>query len=80
MKEESIMAKPDDRSDNVDKIQEHVQNTLENLEESEEYLADHGDEISNQERQAIQNNNENRRQSIPGMRDEIRDEASNQRS
>ncbi|KIL34755.1 hypothetical protein SD71_17035 [Cohnella kolymensis] len=74
------MAKPDDRSDNVEKLQEHVQNTVENIDESEEYLAMRGDEVGSQERQAIIQNNENRRESLEGMRDEIRDEVKNQRS
>jgi len=69
------MPKPDDRSDNVEKLQEMVQNTIDNLEESESYLDEHADEIAPQEREAISENNENRRQSIEGFRSEIRDEA-----
>lgn len=69
------MAKPDDRSDNVEKLQEMVQNTIDNLEESEEYLDEHAEEIAPQEAEAIRENNENRRQSIQGFRSEIRDEA-----
>jgi small acid-soluble spore protein (thioredoxin-like protein) len=75
VKERTPMAKPDDRSDNVEKLQEMVQNTIENLEESEDYLAEYADEITPQEKQSIIRNNENRRRSIPGMRDEIKDEA-----
>lgn len=74
------MAKPDDRSDNVEKIQEHIDNTIENLEESEEYLAAHADDITEKQERAIRNNNENRRESLPGMRDEIRDEATDRHS
>lgn len=69
------MAKPDDRSDNVEKLQEMVQNTIDNLEEAEDYLAEHADEIAPQEREAIEEKNKNRRQSIRGFRNEIRDEA-----
>jgi small acid-soluble spore protein (thioredoxin-like protein) len=69
------MAKPDDRSDNVDKLQEMVQNTIGNLEESEEYLNEFADQLPEQEKQAIHENNENRRASIEGMREEIKDEA-----
>jgi small acid-soluble spore protein (thioredoxin-like protein) len=69
------MAKPDDRSDNVDKLQEMVQNTIGNLEESEEYLNEFADQLPEQEKQAIHDNNENRRASIEGMREEIKDEA-----
>lgn len=32
------MAKPDNREDNVEKLQSMVQNTIDNLEESERYL------------------------------------------
>jgi small acid-soluble spore protein (thioredoxin-like protein) len=69
------MAKPDDRSDNVEKLQEMVQNTIDNLEEAEDYLDEHADEISPQERHAIEEKNENRRRSIRGFRNEIKDEA-----
>lgn len=69
------MAKPDDRSDNVDKLQEAVQNTIDNLEESESYLNEHAEEIAPQERQALSNKNENRRDAISGFRSEIKDEA-----
>lgn len=69
------MAKPDDRSDNVEKISNAVQNTVQNLDESEEYLAEHADELGASERQQLNEKNENRRQSIRNMRSEIRDEA-----
>ena len=69
------LAKPDDRSDNVEKLQEAVQNTIDNLEESESYLNEHAEEIAPQERQALSNKNENRRDAISGFRNEIKDEA-----
>ncbi|MEX2416600.1 MAG: small acid-soluble spore protein Tlp [Paenibacillaceae bacterium] len=72
------MAKPDNRADNVQKQQRNVQNTIENLDESEEYLAEHADEISGQELSNLKNKNGNRRQSIEGLRNEIKDEASDQ--
>ncbi|MFC7394935.1 small acid-soluble spore protein Tlp [Scopulibacillus cellulosilyticus] len=65
--------KPDDRSDNVEKLQENVQNTIENLEEAHETL--HNDDLSEKDRQAILDKNERREQSIAGMREEIKDEA-----
>lgn len=73
------MAKPDDRSDNVEKLQRNVQNTIRNLREAEEYLAEHGDELSPEERRAIRVKNEHRRESIAGMRREIKDEAAHRR-
>lgn len=73
------MAKPDDRSDNVEKLQRNVQNTIRNLREAEEYLAEHGDELSPEERRTIRVKNEHRRESIAGMRREIKDEAAHRR-
>jgi small acid-soluble spore protein (thioredoxin-like protein) len=70
------MAKPDNRADNVDHLQEHVKNTIDNLEEAEGYLDEHADEISSEEINNITNKNENRRESISGFREEIKDEAS----
>ncbi|UOE92200.1 small acid-soluble spore protein Tlp [Alkalihalobacillus sp. LMS39] len=64
--------KPDDRSDNVEKLQEMVQNTIENIEESEETLK-YTD--SDQERQNIEAKNARREDSIQAMRAEIKDEA-----
>ncbi|PYI55903.1 small acid-soluble spore protein Tlp [Paenibacillus flagellatus] len=69
------MAKPDDRSDNVEKLQEMVQDTIGNLEEAESYLDEHADEISATEKSDIEAKNERRRESISGFRSEIRDEA-----
>lgn len=69
------MAKPDDRSDNAEKLQTMVQNTIDNLEEAEDYLDEHAEEISGTEAQAIKEKNENRRESIAGFREEIKDEA-----
>ncbi len=70
------MAKPDDRSDNVDKLQESVQNTIQNLHEAEEYLTEHAEEISETERSVIEGKNKRRAKSIAGQREEIQDEAS----
>jgi small acid-soluble spore protein (thioredoxin-like protein) len=68
------MAKPDDRSDNVAHLQEHVQNTIDNLQESEDYLDEHADEISSEELNNLTDKNQNRRQSISSFREEIKDE------
>lgn len=73
------MAKPDNRADNVQKLQNNVQNTLQNLHEAEEYLAEHADEISSTELNDIIEKNANRRESIAGFREEIKDEAKHQR-
>lgn len=70
------MAKPDNREDNVSHLQEHVQNTIDNLEEAEDYLDEHADEINPSERESIEEKNERRQASIDSFRSEIKDEAS----
>jgi len=64
--------KPDDRRDNVEKIQENINNTIENIEAAEDMLA----RTDNPEqRRQIEEKNERRRKALEGMRKEIRDEA-----
>jgi small acid-soluble spore protein (thioredoxin-like protein) len=67
--------KPDDRSDNVEKLQTMIQNTIENMEEAEESLAFANDDTH---RAQIQAKNERRRESIDAMRSEVKDEAAAQ--
>ncbi|GIQ63215.1 small, acid-soluble spore protein Tlp [Paenibacillus cisolokensis] len=67
--------KPDNREDNVERLQQAVQNTEENLHEAEDYLNEFADEISSGERDAIQAKNERRKNSMQSMKNEIRDEA-----
>jgi len=69
------MAKPDDRSDNVEKLQQLIQDTEENYRETEEYLSKHGDEIDPSEAEQLRAKNARRLQSIEGFREEIRDDA-----
>lgn len=66
--------KPDDRSDNVEKLQDMVQNTIENMEKAEA-TAEFAD---GEQRAQIEAKNERRRESIDAMRSEIKDEASAQ--
>lgn len=72
------MAKPDNRADNVEHLQNHVKNTLQNLEEANDYLSEHADEISSSELNDIKEKNQNRRESIEGFKEEIKDEQNNQ--
>ena len=69
------MAKPDDRSDNVEKLQRLIRETEENYRETEEYLSLHEDEIDASEAEQLRAKNARRLQSIEGFREEIRDEA-----
>lgn len=65
--------KPDDRSDNVENLQSHVQDTIENIEAAHETLQN--EDMSQKQRQQIVEKNKRREESIEGMRDEISDEA-----
>lgn len=70
MSEKSYQSHPDDRSDNVEKLQDMIENTLENIDESEAAMA-----LSTEdEKKMIKQKNENRRTSIDAMRSEIKDE------
>lgn len=69
------MAKPDDRSDNVSKLQEAKQNTLDNMSETEHYLSEHAAEIGSREEQTLERKNEKRREAVAFMESEIQDES-----
>ncbi|WP_027091494.1 small acid-soluble spore protein Tlp [Cohnella thermotolerans] len=69
------MAKPDNRADNARKLRNAADNTLDNLEEAEDYLDEHADEISPQEREAISDKNARRRHSVKRFEEEIEDES-----
>lgn len=64
--------KPDDRSDNVDRLQEQVVNTIENLEEARETLRN--DDLPEDQREMILAKNRRREEAIRAKREEIRDE------
>ncbi|WP_282935468.1 small acid-soluble spore protein Tlp [Paenibacillus sp. RC67] len=70
------MAKPDNRADNAEHLQKSINNTKENLEQTESYLAEHAEEISPQEKQTLQSKNERREQSLNSFREEMKDESS----
>ncbi|WP_394140758.1 small acid-soluble spore protein Tlp [Cytobacillus oceanisediminis] len=61
---------PDDRSDNVEKLQSMIVHTIENMDEAEESM-----KFANAEDLArIEAKNERRRESIASFRSEIKDE------
>lgn len=66
------MAKPDDRKDNVEKLQEMVQDTIQNLEEAHDTLQN--ESLSEEQKQAIIAKNRRREESIQSFRNEIKDE------
>ena len=71
MNNERNRPKPDDRSDNVEKLQDMVQDTLNNIDEAEESL----EFASGQQREQVREKNRRREEAIEGFRDEIEDEA-----
>lgn len=69
------MAKPDNRSDNEVHLQQHIDHTLTNLREAEDYLDEHADEIAADEKQAIEAKNDRRKESIRSFIAEKKDES-----
>ncbi|MGY0691662.1 small acid-soluble spore protein Tlp [Virgibacillus sp. FSP13] len=63
--------KPDDRSDNVEKLQSAVQDTIQNIEDAHETMQF----SSGEEKEKIEAKNKRREEAIKGMRQEIQDEA-----
>ncbi|WP_174613433.1 small acid-soluble spore protein Tlp [Virgibacillus ihumii] len=63
--------KPDDRSDNAEKIENMIHDTLENMDEAEETM----EFSSGQEKEQIKAKNKRRQESVKGMRQEMKDEA-----
>ncbi|WP_067931731.1 small acid-soluble spore protein Tlp [Alicyclobacillus kakegawensis] len=68
------MAKLDDRSDNVEKLQRSIQNTMANLREANDFLKAHGEQMNERDKAALEAKNERRERAIEGFRDEIQDE------
>ncbi|MFZ5591156.1 MAG: small acid-soluble spore protein Tlp [Bacillota bacterium] len=66
------MAKPDDRSDNIRKMQEMIDNTIENMHEAGETL--HNTRLTGEQRAAIEAKNRRREEAIRNFRAEIKDE------
>jgi small acid-soluble spore protein (thioredoxin-like protein) len=64
--------KPDDRRDNVDRIQFNINHTISNYRETEEMISKTDDEKMKKE---LQEKNKRREESLKSMREEIRDEA-----
>lgn len=63
---------PDDRRDNVEKIQANITNTIENIELTKEAIA----ATSNPKmKKALEEKNQRREEALNSMRIEIRDEA-----
>jgi len=61
---------PDDRSDNVEKLQDMIHDTLENIDEAEEHM----EWGSEEEQEQIKAKNKRRKEAVEGFRNEIKDE------
>ncbi|ADG06858.1 hypothetical protein [Kyrpidia tusciae] len=66
--------KPDNRADNSARNMEIARETKENLLEAEDYLAERGDSLSEEERRNIVNKNRRRMESIRAHMEEAMDE------
>ena len=69
--------KPDDRRDNVDRIQHNISNTIENFNLAEESIEITSDPKT---KKTLEAKNERRLDALNGMRAEIRDEAIDKRN
>jgi len=69
------MAKPDNRGDNEAHLQEHIDHTIANLHEAEDYLDEHASEITAEEKQIIKAKNDRRKESIRSFIAEKKDES-----
>ncbi|WP_117169565.1 small acid-soluble spore protein Tlp [Paraliobacillus sediminis] len=65
---------PDNRADNVEKLQEMVHNTIENIEQSHDAMQ----YATDQEKENIEAKNARREESLEAIRVEIKDEYKNQ--
>jgi len=62
-------------NDNEVHLQQHIDHTLANLHEAEDYLDEHADEITADEKQGIEAKNDRRKGSIKSFIAEKKDEA-----
>jgi small acid-soluble spore protein (thioredoxin-like protein) len=72
MKQRGSKPNPDDRSDNVERLQKNIDTTIRNMEAADEMIAKTSDDKMKRE---LKEKNERREQSLGGFRKEIRDEA-----
>lgn len=69
--------KPDNRSNNADRIQFNINHTIRNMEAAEDMMAKVDDPT---QRGELEEKNDRRRDALQGMREEIKDEALNKES
>lgn len=64
--------KPDNRSNNADRIQFNINHTIRNMEAAEDMISKVDDPTQKSE---LEEKNDRRRDALQGMREEIKDEA-----
>ena len=67
-----MQSKPDNRKDNVEKIQRNIDMTIHNMELADDMIAKTSDQKTKKD---LTEKNDRREQALGGMRHEIRDEA-----
>lgn len=67
--------KPDDRRDNVDRIQRNIDRTIHNMEMADELIAETSDPKT---KEMMEDKNKRRAHALEAMRKEIKDEAAYQ--
>lgn len=67
-----MKSKPDDRRDNVNRIQKNIDMTIHNMELADEMISKTDDQKTKKD---LKEKNERREQALTGMRHEMKDEA-----
>ena len=73
----NMKAKPDDRRDNVDKIQQNINHTIENIHRADEMIEKTSDQKM---KKILADKNERRENTLHALREEIKDEAADQKN
>ncbi len=68
---------PDNRSDNVERIQRNIDMTIDNMQRAEQMMITTPDQKM---KQVLKEKNQRREQALEGMRNEIRDEAQSRKN
>lgn len=63
-------SKPDDRSDNAEKLEDMIGDTLSNINQTEDRMED----APNKEKEILREKNDRRKEAIDGFKNEIQDE------
>jgi small acid-soluble spore protein (thioredoxin-like protein) len=71
-----MRTKPDDRRDNVDRIQHTIDNTIENFRLAEDAIEESDDENY---KEVLEEKNQRREESLDSLKSEIKDEAIDKR-